>query len=149
MPNKVAPATPVTGPDPREALALRIRSLKGHDTLFLKLRDLFPECAFQIEDAPQLFPLRCLVDHCPRNMRCMDRLVARLKFVFDTWPETELVMLYFSWQDRPGSQRAGLFWRDMREPRCITFNRTSWEMLKRQGTVYAWHLPSELFLAAS
>jgi hypothetical protein len=142
------PATAIEGPDPRECLALKIVGPSGRSALFLKLKDLFPECMFQIEDAAQLFPFICLRGSCPRNHNCMGKLVSRLKCVFDTWPDTHLVLLYFSWRDMPGSQRAGVFWRDMREPRYITFNRTGWEKLKTIGTVYKWHVPDELFLSS-
>lgn len=126
-------------------LALEIQGPK-RSTLFVKLRDLYPECFHLIGDEPKLFPMRCYVDHCPRNARCQDKLVQRTKFMFDAFPRADLLQLYFSYRDRPGSQRAALFWRDMREPRYITFNRTSWEKMKEVGVVFEYHLPDSLFL---
>jgi hypothetical protein len=117
-------------------------------TLFIKLKDLFPECEFQIKDVEQLYPLFCLSGPCHRNANCMGKLAVRVNYVFEKWPEADLLMLYFSYRDRPGSQRAGIFWRDMREPRYITMNRTGWEKFKTMGVIYEWHLPNELFLRA-
>lgn len=116
-------------------------------TLFIKLKDLYPECEFLIEDQPQLYPLRCLVDHCPRNANCMEKLAKRVKYIFDAFKDAQLLLLYFRYRDKPDSHRAGVFWRDMDiPPRFITFNRTAWDKCKELGTVYEWQLPSELFL---
>lgn len=132
--------------DPHASLVLKIAGKTG-STLFMKLKDVYPECEFLISDVPQIFPLHCLqADSCPRNQNCMEKLVARLKCVFDTFHDAQSVLLYFRYQDRPGTHRAGVFWRDMREPRLITFNRAAWEKLKTVGTVYSWRLPDELFL---
>lgn len=147
---EAAPATPVESPDPRECLALKIAGTSGRAVLFLKLKDLFPECMFQIEDAPQLFPFICLrQESCPRNHNCMGKLVKRLEAVLEVWKDVDLVFLYFSWPDMPGSQRAGVFWRDMREPRYITFNRSSWEKMKAVGTIFRWHLDDSVFLSSA
>jgi hypothetical protein len=117
-------------------------------TIFAKLKDIYPECEFLIEDQPQLYPLRCLVDSCPRNANCMEKLAKRVKYLFNSFPESELLILYFAYRDRPGSTRAGLFWRDMSEPRFITMNRSSWEKMKKMGDVYEYNLPSAFFLNA-
>jgi hypothetical protein len=132
--------------DPRDALVLRIEGKTGA-TIFLKLNSLYPECEFLINDLQHLAPLHCLqAEFCPRNQNCMENLVARIRYLFDTFPDAQAVLLYFRYRDRPGSHRAGVFWRDMREPRLITFNRAAWEKCKQIGTVLAWRLPDELFL---
>jgi hypothetical protein len=118
-------------------------------TIFTKLVDVFPECSVLIKDSPKLHPLFCLKSNCPRNANCMGKLAHRVKYVFDQWPKAQLLILYFSYPDQPGSQRAGLFWRDMREPRYITMNRTAWVKLKKMGTIYKWQMPAELFLKAT
>ena len=118
-------------------------------TIFIKMQEVFPECTLQIEGAPNLHPFFCLVSNCFRNANCMGKLATRIKYIFDQWPKAQLLILYFSYQDRPGSQRAGLFWRDMREPRYITMNRTAWVKLKKMGIVYEWGLPAELFLGTT
>ena len=139
------PATAVVGPDPRECYVLQVTSRTGKVVVFLKLRDLFPECFFYIEHSPQLFPFRCLRDNgCVHS--CMEKLVKRVKYVFDTFKDAQLLLLYFSWRDQPGSQRAGVFWRDFSEPRYMTFNRKGWAKMKEIGTVYSWRLPDNLFL---
>jgi hypothetical protein len=76
----------------------------------------------------------------------MGNLAKRVKYIFDQFPTADLLLLYFSYRDRPGSQRAGIFWRDFREPRYITMNRAAWERMKAMGTVYEWQLPNSLFL---
>lgn len=115
-------------------------------TVFAKVKDVFPECPVLIDDLPQMFPLRCLVDSCPRNANCMDKLARRVKHLFDTFPRAQMLVLYFTWRDRPGSQRAGIFWRDMREPRHVTMNRSAWEKCKDMGKVFEYHMPDGLFL---
>lgn len=120
---------------------------RKQSVLFVKLRDLFPECEFLLRDAPQLFPFRCLQDYCPRNQNCMEKLAKRTKYVFDTFKDVTLLLVYFSYPDMPGSHRAGVFWRDVEKtPKYIVFNRTTWERMKRIGTVYKWSLPSSVFL---
>jgi hypothetical protein len=141
----IVPAT--TQVNPKDALVLKIQGRSGRATLFMKLNDLFPECQFLISDEPQLYPLSCLErDSCPRNQNCMEKLVVRIRYVFDTFGDVQNVLLYFRHQDRPDSHRAGVFYRDMEEPRFITFNRAAWEKCKEIGTAYQWSLPDSLFL---
>lgn len=132
---------------PSEALVLQVESVTGRNTVFMKLKDLFPECELLIRTSPQLFPLRCLFDDgCHRGQGCMDKLAHRVKFVFDTFPTADLLMLYFRHHDRPQSHRAGVFWRSMEAPQYVTFNRATWERMKQVGQVYRWSIPNELFL---
>lgn len=118
-------------------------------TVFAKLTDVYAACQFLIADAPQLHPLICLKSSCPRNANCMEHLAKIVKFIFDRFEAAQLLFLYFSYRDLPGSQRAGVFWRDMRDPRYITFNRSAWEKLKKMGTVYELNIPNELLLGGS
>ena len=91
--------------DPRKCLALRIDSRSGVQSIFMKLRDVFPECLFLIQDAAQLFPFRCLRDNgCHRNQNCMGKLLKRIQYIFETFEDSQLLFLYFSYPDRPGSQ---------------------------------------------
>lgn len=131
----------------KPALILKVVGQKtGQAALFMKLNDLYPECSFLIEGANQLYPLFCLNnDVCPRNSNCMEKLAKRIQFVFDEFKDAELLLLYFRHDDMPGSHRAGIFWRDMREPRYTVFNRSMWERMKKVGAVYEWVLPNELF----
>ena len=76
----------------------------------------------------------------------MEKLAKRVKHIFDTFERTELLILYFKYRDHPTRLRAGVFWRDLREPRLITMNPYAWEKLKEIGTVYEYTLPDVLFL---
>lgn len=117
-------------------------------TLFAKLQDVYPECLYLIRGEPKLFPLLCLRSNCPRNMNCMERLAKRVHFIFEKFEKAELLLLYFRYSDMPEKQRAGVFWRDMSEPRLITMNPHGWEKMKEIGVVYEWTLPEDLFLKA-
>jgi hypothetical protein len=135
---------------PQESLILKVTSVTGHVTVFVKLKDLYPECEFLIQGAVQLFPLRCLADDgCHRNQNCMEVLAKRTKYVFDTFPDADLLILYFRYQDRPTSQRGGVFWRDMRSPRYFTLNKSGWEKFKKVGKIYSWRIPDAVFLNSS
>lgn len=115
-------------------------------TLLTKFVEVFPECEFLIQDQDQLFPLRCLLGDCHRNSNCMETLVRRIKYIFDRFEDAHLLVLYFKYRDNPKQLRAGVFWRDLREPRYIVVNPYAWEKLKEIGTVYEWNLPDSLFL---
>jgi hypothetical protein len=133
---------------PKDCLVLKVVGQKtGKSAIFMKLKDVYPECEFLIQDADQLFPLRCIRDDgCPRNQRCLETLAKRVHHVFNTFADSDLLLLYFRYHDAPGTHRAGVFWRDMKEPRFITFNRSVWERMKQIGVVYQWSLPDTLFL---
>lgn len=126
-----------------------IIALEFHGTLFAKLQDIYPECNFLIKDSTQLHPLICLTSSCHRNANCMTKLVQRIKFLFDNFQNCELILLYFSYRDKPGSQRAGVFWKDFREPRYITMNRSAWEKIKKEAILYQITLPTDLFLGGT
>jgi len=133
-----------------DAVALKVTGSSGKAVLFLKLVKLYPECLMLTSDAPQLHPLFCLAhDVCPRNQSCMDKLVMRTKYIFDTFPDVVVLLLYFKHHDKPDSHRAGVFRRDMTEPRLITFNRSVWEKMKTVGTAYAWTIPDSVFLQSN
>lgn len=136
---------------PNEGLVLKVVGRRsGKSAVFMKLDWLFPECAYLIKDADQLFPLRCLRDgHCPRNANCMSKLAKRVTYVFEQFSDSELLLLYFRYRDMPGSHRAGVFHRDMKDarfPRYMVFNRSMWDRMKQIGTVFRWNLPDAVFL---
>lgn len=129
------------------ALILKVEGKSGKSSLFMKLTDLFPECIHLIRDAAQLYPLFCLRNNmCPRNQNCMGKLVKRVKYIFDHFPDGEVLFLYFTYPDRPGTHRAGVFNKDLSEPYYTTFNRTAWDKFKQVGVIYEWFLPDSLFL---
>lgn len=74
----------------------------------------------------------------------MYTLAKKVKYIFDVFPNANLLILYFRYQDQPKKHRAGVFWRDMREPRFITFNEYAWAKVKSIGTVYEWELPETI-----
>jgi len=121
--------------------------LKVNDkTLFAKLSEVYPECPFFIRDEPKLHPLICLNSHCHRAQNCMEKLAKRVKALFDAFPSAQLLVLYFKYKDAPSRLRAGIFWKDMREPYFRVLNPSAWETFKRIGTIYEWELPLELSL---
>ncbi len=125
-------------------------AVSGRSAVFLKLNDVYPECEFLIQGADQLFPFRCLKDDfCPRNANCFAKLAKKTAYIFDHFTKADLVLLYFSYPDMPGSQRAGVFHRNLENPafpRYIVFNRSAWENIKVRGVVYQWHMPDEFTL---
>jgi hypothetical protein len=123
-------------------------SVQGR-SIAIKLVDLYPECEFLIKGSPQLHPLICFVGPCHRNANCMEKLAKRVKYVFEQFKDAQLLVLYFKYQDKPNSIRAGVFWRDLREPRYITINPYAWEHLKKRGEVYEWNLPDFLTIERS
>ena len=119
-------------------------------TMFIKMKDIYPECFLYINKSPQLYPFICLKNNdCHVGMNCMLTLANRVKYIFDQFKGVGLLFLYFSYPDRPGSQRAGVFWRDFdkKEPKYMTFNRAAWERIKLQGDIYKWSLPNDLFMS--
>lgn len=116
-----------------------------HKTIFTKFNEVYKDCEILINGSPQLHPLFCLKANCPKNANCMNKLAHRIKYIFDNFKLADLLVLYFKYPDRPNSIRAGIFWRDMREPRLITMNQSAWEKLKSMGIVYEFNIPDHLF----
>lgn len=119
----------------------------NQSTLFIKLKDIYHDCFHLIKGEPNLYPLFCLKFDCPRVQNCHERLLKRIKYIFDTFQKAEVLILYFTYIDKPDSHRGGVFWRDLERFKLITFNRSGWELLKKRGTIYQWHLPTELMLS--
>lgn len=117
----------------------------GH-TAFVPLRDIYPECAVLIQGEPQLYPLICMRTACPRNANCPQKLAHRVNFFFEKVadPDVTAMIAYFKHEDRPGSVRAGVFFRDMREPRVIVCNHYAFRKFKRDGEVFKWD-PTDSF----
>lgn len=125
-----------------KALVLEVQK----KTLFIKLEFVYPECFFLIEDQPKLFPFICLFSSCHRNSNCMEKLAKRVKYIFDVFTEASLLFLYFRYRNDPDRQKAGVFWRDMTEPRLITMNPYAWNKMKEIGIVYEWDLPQDFYM---
>lgn len=119
-------------------------------TTFIPLKSLYPECLLLIEDSPKLAPLTCLYDSCHKNDRCMETLAHRIHFLFEkVVPETQLILAYFTYHDRPNSIRAGEFYRTFEEPRVLTLNRSAFLRIQKKSEVFSWVPPSDFFLKAS
>lgn len=117
-------------------------------TLFAKFLEVYPECEYLIKDQPQLHPLICLKSTCHRAQNCIKKLVKRTHAIFEAFPEAQLLVLYFKYRDAPNRLRAGIFWKDMREPYFRVLNPGAWSTFKRIGTVYEWEMPLGLKLGA-
>lgn len=116
-------------------------------SIFMPLRNVYPECMVLIEQQPQLSPLHCLKNNmCPVNKGCMDILAKRVNYLFtNVVPDGKLLIAYFKYRDRPDSTRAGIFHRDMREPMLMTLNRSALAKFQREGIVFRW-LPTQDYL---
>lgn len=116
-------------------------------TAFIPLRYVYPECVKLIEPHPQMYPLRCLrEDGCPANVQCMDFLVKRVDYLFqEVLPDSDLLIVYYKYKDRPDSIRAAVFFRDLREPKLMTCNKAAFKKFQREGKIFAW-APSGSYL---
>lgn len=117
-----------------------------HKTAFVKLEYLFPECSLLIEGKDQLYPLKCLESSCPANANCMEGLAKRVHYFFDKVTlDAELIIAYFKYPDRPQSIRAGIFHRDMENPRVATLNPWAFKKFQKEGEAYKWLPPAEFY----
>lgn len=114
-------------------------------TLFTKFSNVYDECSFLINDLPKAYQLMCLKTDCPRNANCMEKLAKRVKAIFDSFPNAQLLILYYKYRDSK-SLKAGVFWREMDEPKLITMNPGAWEKMKELGVIYEWEMPTDLLL---
>jgi len=115
-------------------------------TAFVPLRDLYPECLVLIGTEPQLYPLRCMASSCPRNANCATKLAHRVNYFFDKLATEETILFaYFKHPDRPKSVRAGVFYRDLREPKVILCNYFAFKKFSKEGIVFQWDPPDEYY----
>lgn len=117
-----------------------------HKTAFVKLEYLFPECFILIEGKEKLHPLKCLEGMCSANANCMEGLAKRVHYFFDNVVlDAELIIAYFKYPDRPQSIRAGIFHRDMEEPRITVLNPWAFKKFQKEGDTYKWVPPEEFY----
>jgi len=115
--------------------------------LFIPFKFVYGECFPLIEKRDQLSPLHCLQKTCPVNAGCMDILAKRVNYLFtQVVPSAELMVAYFKYRDRPQSIRAGIFYRDMREPRVMTLNQAAFKKFQKEGESFIWIPPDEYTL---
>jgi hypothetical protein len=119
-------------------------------TAFFKLDDIFPECLFYRDKSPQIEPLACLQEDnaCTEGRHCMETLSKRIFVMFEEVCDCDLLILYFKKRNYQGLG-AGVFWKDMREPRIITMNPSAWSRIKMHGNVYRFNPGHEFFLSGS
>lgn len=121
-----------------------------HKTAFVKLQYLFPECMVLIEGKDQLYPLKCLADSCPANANCMEGLAKRIHYFFEhAAVGAEYLVTYFKHPDRPNSIRAGIFDRDLKNPRVMVVNPYAFKKFQTRGEVFKWIPPHEFYLLNS
>ena len=116
-------------------------------SLFMPLKYVYPECMILIQGEEKLFPLRCLQDSCHRSQDCPTKLAKRINFIFQhVAPDAQMIYAYFKHPDRPGSIRAGVFDRDLNEPKVMVVNRTGWAKYRREGIIQQWNPPMGYWL---
>lgn len=122
----------------------------------MPLRYCYPECGVLIEPHPRVQPIQCYRTECPANKNCAETMAHRIHYLFEEVfsDDVEMLFLYFKLRDDQGfwsqgewipSLGAGLFYRDMREPRWMKLNRWGFNKVKDEGIVMRW-LPTDEFL---
>lgn len=116
-------------------------------SVFVPFRHIYGECLTLIESQQQLSPLHCLRnDVCPVNAGCMEVLAKRIDYFFTTVvPEAKMVVAYFKWRDRPQSIRAGVFDRDLEDPKVMTLNQSAFKKFQKEGISYSW-IPTDEYM---
>lgn len=114
----------------------------------MPLKYLYPECEILLQGSPSLTPLHCLQnDACPSNRNCMENLAKRVNFFFgEVEPQTELIVAYFKQGE---SIKAGLFNKDLEEPRLITCNRSAFQKCYKEGITYKWDPPLNFYMLST
>ena len=106
-------------------------------TAFFKLNDIFLECSLYREASPNIPPLICLRENsCTVGRNCMESLVPRIHKLFDILDRNiKLILLYYRY---PNSERlgAGVFWKDLTEPRSIILNPHGWRLIKSRSEIF-------------
>lgn len=123
--------------------------LNGGKYVLIPFRYVYPECLQLIEKHERVTPLICLKSDCPANKNCMGTLVHRLNYLFtEVEPKAQLIIAYFKYRDST-SIRAGIFNRDMDNPRVATINPFSFKRLMGEGTTMQWFAPDEYWRASA
>jgi hypothetical protein len=116
-------------------------------TAFIPLRFVYPECMVLIEDQPQMFPLKCFqTDGCPVNANCGEIIVRRIHYLFEqVVPQSEVIICYFKYHDRPKSLRGAVFNKDLQPPEVSILNPFAFRKFLKGGIAYQW-FPTDEFL---
>lgn len=79
----------------------------------------------------------------------MDILAKRVNYLFThVVPDAKQIIAYFKYRDRPTSVRAGVFTRDMDEPRVMTLNQSAFKKFQQEGLSFSWFPTDEFLLVA-
>lgn len=111
--------------------------------VFIPLRYLYPECSVFISEHDEVNQLQCLETSCPVDQGCMYVLAKRLSLLFEHLEDAQLVIAYYKL--RSGRIRAGVFRREMEEPRVITCNPSALTKFQREGNSFEWQPGSDFF----
>lgn len=115
-------------------------------SLFLPFRYLYPECLLLIEKHLQAFPLLCLKSDCPANKNCMEVVAKRVNYWFThIEPKAELMFAYFKYRDST-SLRAGVFNKNLDEPKYMVLNPSGFAKLQRENSIIKQYNPSMEYL---
>lgn len=113
-------------------------------TALIPLRQIYPECSKLLADLPMASNLQCLSGPCPKDQRCMSTLAERVHLFFEhVAPSVTHLLTYF--KTPSGSIRAGIFTREMGEPRVITCNPHGMQKLQSIGAVHSTILDESFF----
>ncbi len=115
-------------------------------TVFIPIKYIYPECAILLQNHDNLDQLHCLkTDGCPANRNCMGTLAHRVNYFFDkVEPQAELMVSYYKIGE---SIKAGIFDRNLENPRYITCNRSAFLKFQKESIVYRWEQPTDFYLS--
>ncbi|HEY8542911.1 MAG TPA: hypothetical protein VIL29_11045 [Pseudothermotoga sp.] len=69
----------------------------------------------------------------------MDILAKRVNYLFtQVIPDGQQLIAYFKYRDKPSSIRAGVFDRELSEPKVMTLNQSAFKKFQREGLSYTW-----------
>lgn len=92
-----------------------------------------------------MYPLKCMQDDsCPKNKNCAESLAKRVHHFFQhVEPDAELMVAYFKYHDKPNSIRAGVFNKDLEEPKLMTVNPYAFRKFQKEGITKQWSPSAE------
>jgi len=77
----------------------------------------------------------------------MDVLAKRLNYLFTfVAPDVKLIITYFKYRDRPDSIRAGVFDRDLNNPKVIVANQANFKRFQKEGVAFTLYPPDDYWL---
>jgi hypothetical protein len=139
--------------------SIHVRVLESHtgqvdqDTLFVDVRDLFPECLVYTKDSPKLTPLVCFLNNeCTVGVNCVPTLQHRTSKLLEAFPNVYQIICKFGIEGltkpedlhatKPVSrqqkqrQRGVVFYRTG-DVKYISFNSYAYDYrMKKRGTLY-------------